>query len=139
MDVDSNRRSMGTTMIGFIFRLLINAAALWVSKALVPGVTYTGGVLPFLGVALVFGVVNAIFRPFAWILTFPIILVTLGLFLLVINGLMLWLTSALSNVLGLGFQVRGFWAAFWGALVISIVSTALSVLTSKEREARRSR
>jgi putative membrane protein len=130
---------MGTSVIGFIFRLFINAAALWVANVLVPGVTYTGGVLPFLGVALVFGVVNAILRPFAWILTFPIIFVTLGLFLLVINGFMLWLTSALSNVLGLGFQVRGFWAAFWGALVISIVSTVLSVLTSKERAERRSR
>ncbi len=125
---------MDATVMGFIFRLLINAAALWVATVLVPGVTYTGGVLAFLGVALVFGVVNAILRTFARILTFPIILVTLGLFLLVINGFMLWLTSAVSNVLGLGFQVRGFWAAFWGALVISIVSTVLSVLTPKERE-----
>jgi putative membrane protein len=53
--------------------------------------------------------------------------VTLGLFLLVINGLMLWITSALSDALDLGFHVRGFWAAFWGALVVSIVSTILSI------------
>lgn len=121
----------------FVFRLLINAAALWVATRLVPGVAYTGGWIPLLGVALVFGVVNAIIRPFARILTLPIILVTLGLFLLVINGLMLWLTGALSNALGLGFHVRGFWAAFWGALVVSIVSTALSVLTSERRDTRR--
>lgn len=112
----------------FIVRLLVNAAALYVATQIVPGVTFTGGWLPFLGVALVFGVVNAFVRPVAWILTFPFILVTLGLFLLVINGLMLWLTSRLSAALGLGFHVRGFWAAFWGAVVVSIVSLLLTTL-----------
>ena len=111
----------------FLVRLLVNAAALWVATAIVPGVAYTGGTLPFLGVALVFGVVNATLGPVAKILTFPLIIVTLGVFALVINGLMLWLTSSLSEVLGLGFHVRGFWAAFFGALVVSIVSTVLSV------------
>jgi len=110
----------------FLVRLLVNAAALWVATAIVPGVAYTGGTLPFLGVALVFGVVNATLGPVAKILTFPLIIVTLGVFALVINGLMLWLTSSLSEVLGLGFHVRGFWAAFFGALVVSIVSTVLS-------------
>ena len=81
-----------------------------------------------LGVALVFGVVNALLRPVAKILTFPIIIVTLGIFALVINGLMLWLTSSLSSALGLGFHVSGFWAAFWGALVVSLVSLVLSML-----------
>jgi len=110
----------------FLVRLLVNAAALWVATALVPGVAYRGGSLPFLGVALVFGVVNATLGPVAKILTFPLIILTLGVFALVINGLMLWLTSSLSEVLGLGFHVRGFWAAFFGALVVSIVSTVLS-------------
>ena len=112
----------------FLIRLLVNAAALWVATALVPGVVYTGGTLPFLGVALLFGVVNATLRPIAKILTFPIIILTLGIFALVINGLMLWLTSSLSEALGLGFHVRGFWPAFWGALVVSIVSTVLSLV-----------
>ena len=111
----------------FLVRLLVNAAALWVATAIVPGVAYTGSTLPFLGVALVFGVVNATLGPVAKILTFPLIILTLGVFALVINGLMLWLTSSLSEVLGLGFHVRGFWAAFFGALVVSIVSTVLSV------------
>jgi putative membrane protein len=97
----------------------------------VPGVTYTGGSMPILGVALVFGVVNAFIRPLAKILTFPIVIVTLGLFLLVINGFMLWLTSALSDALNLGFHVQGFRAAFLGALVVSIVSGLLSVLTAE--------
>jgi len=100
---------------------------LWVATRIVPGVSYTGGWIPLLGVALVFGVVNAFVRPVARILTFPIVILTLGLFLLVINGFMLWLTSALSDALDLGFHVQGFVAAFLGALVVSIVSTLLNM------------
>ena len=95
---------------------------------LVRGVTFEGGLVPFFGVALVFGVVNAFIRPVLKVLTFPIILLTLGIFALVVNGLMLWLTSSVSETLGLGFHVSGFWAAFFGALVVSIVSTMLSLL-----------
>ena len=113
--------------MGFLIRLLVNAVALWVATRIVPGVSYQGEVLPFLGVALVFGVVNAIIRPITKVLTFPIIILTLGIFIFVINGLMLWLTGSLSTSLGLGFHVTGFWAAFWGALVVSIVSTMLSM------------
>ena len=112
----------------FLVRLFVNAAALWVATRVVPGVTYQGGPLPMFGVALVFGVLNASLRPLAKILTFPLIIVTLGIFALVINGLMLWLTSSLSSALGLGFHVSGFWAAFWGALVVSLVSMILSML-----------
>ena len=115
----------------FLVRLLVNAAALWVATRLVGGVTYTGAWLPFLGVALVFGFVNAFIRPVAKILTFPLIILTLGIFSLVVNGLMLWLTSALSGALGLGFSVHGFWAAFWGALVVSLVSTVLSMMITE--------
>src|ERR1700686_1946974 len=109
----------------FLVRLLVNAAALWVATRIVPGVTYSGGWMSFLGVAIVFGVVNAFIRPVAKILTFPLIMLTLGIFALVVNGLMLWLTSSLSAALGFSFYVSGFWAAFWGALVVSIVSTIL--------------
>ena len=120
--------------MAFLIRLLVNAAALWVATRIVPGVSYSGGALPLLGVALVFGVVNAVISPVLKILTFPIIILTLGIFALVINGLMLMLTSGLSSALGLGFHVRGFWAAFWGALVVSLVSTMLSLFF---RDARR--
>jgi putative membrane protein len=123
--------------VGFFARLLINAAALWVATRIVPGVTYTGDTMPFLGVALIFGVVNAFLRPIATFLSFPLIIVTLGFFLLVVNGLMLWLTSSLSGALGFGFHVSGFWAAFWGALVVSVVSLLLSVLVT-DRSPRRS-
>jgi len=108
-----------------LIRLLVNAAALWVATRIVTGVTYAGALLPFLGVALVFGIVNAFIRPILKFLTFPFFIVTFGIFALVLNGLMLWLTSALSSNLGLGFHVAGFGPAFWGALVVSIVSTLL--------------
>jgi putative membrane protein len=111
----------------FLVRLLVNAAALWVATRLVPGVSYSGDWMPFLGVAVVFGVVNAFLRPVAKVLTFPLIIVTLGIFALVVNGLMLWLTSSLAGALGLGFHVSGFWSAFWGALVVSFVSMVLSM------------
>ena len=121
----------------FLIRLLVNAAALWVATLLVPGVSFDGGALPFLGVALVFGVVNAFLRPMLKILTFPLILLTLGLFALVVNGLMLWLTSSLSASLGLGFYVSGFWAAFWGAIVVSLTSLILSMLIREPPAERR--
>ena len=117
----------------FLIRLFVNAAALWVATRVVPGVTFDGGPLPMLGVALVFGVLNASLRPLAKILTFPLIVVTLGIFALVINGLMLWLTSSLSSSLGLGFHVTGFWAAFWGGVVVSIVSMLLSMLVTEQK------
>lgn len=122
----------------FFVRLLVNAAALWVATQIVPGVNYAGGLLPFLGVALVFGVINATLRPVTKVLTFPLILVTLGVFALVVNGLMLWLTSRLSESFGWGFHVSGFWAAFFGALVVSLVSALLSVAVRSD-EGRRGR
>jgi putative membrane protein len=120
--------------MSFIIRLLVNAAALFVATRVVPGVTYAGDAVPFLGVALVFGIVNAFIRPVAKLLTFPIIILTLGIFSLIVNGLMLWLTSALSGALGLGFHVSGFWAAFFGALVVSIVSLLLHVFLREPRD-----
>jgi putative membrane protein len=112
----------------FLLRLIVNAGALWVATQIVPGVTYAGGVLPFLVVALIFGVINATLRPLTKLLTCPLILLTLGLFALIVNGLMLWLTSSLASAMGIAFRVAGFWPAFLGALVVSIVSTAVSML-----------
>lgn len=120
-------------MSHFLLRLLINAAALWVATRVVPGVTSVGEWIPFFGVALVFGVINTFVGFTTKILTFPLIILTLGLFIFVINGLMLWLTSAAAGALDLGFRVDGFWAAFWGALVVSVVSTALSLMTRPPR------
>jgi putative membrane protein len=118
--------------MSFALRLLINAAALWVAIEIVPGVSYSGGWMPFVFLALLFGVINSTLRPLAKILTFPLILVTLGLFALVVNGLMFWLVGAIAAALAIDFRVGGFWAAFWGALVVSIVSTLLSIFFRKE-------
>ena len=115
----------------FLIRLLVNAAALWVATRLVPGVSFDGGALPFLGVALVFGVINAFIRPVLKILTFPLTLLTLGLFWFVINALMLKLASAL---LAPGFQVRTFTAAFLGAIVLSLVNVVLKWLVHPTRD-----
>jgi putative membrane protein len=114
--------------MSFLIRLIVNALALYVATRIVPGVHYVGDPLPFLGVALVFGVVNAVIGPLAKLLALPLILITLGLFFFVVNGFLLWLTSAVAGALGLGFHVSGFWAAFFGALVVSVVSTVLSVV-----------
>jgi putative membrane protein len=119
--------------MAFLTRLLVTAAALWVATVIVPGVTRTGGWLPFLFVALIFGIVNGTIRPVARFFAFPLIILTIGFFALVVNGLMLWLTSALSSAFGLGFHVSGFWAAFFGALVVSIVSTILSLAVREHR------
>jgi putative membrane protein len=119
--------------VRLLLRLLINAAALWVATQVVSGISFTGDWRLLLVVALVFGVLNALVRPILIVLTFPFLLLTLGLFTLVLNAFMLWLTSALSEALGLGFQVRDFWAAFLGALVVSIVSFALSVVLASDR------
>jgi putative membrane protein len=125
--LDAPASQVEDTLMPLLIRLFVNAAALWVATRIVTGVTYSGAFLPFLGVALVFGVVNAFLRPLLKFVTFPLIIVTFGIFALVVNGLMLWLTSTLSGSLGLGFHVSGFGAAFWGALVVSIVSTLLGM------------
>jgi putative membrane protein len=89
--------------VGFLLRLLVNAVALWAATQVVTGVHYEGDVLPFLVVALIFGVINATLRPLTKLVTCPLILLTLGLFTFIVNGLMLWLTSGLAESLGLGF------------------------------------
>ncbi|MBB1483741.1 phage holin family protein [Tessaracoccus sp. MC1865] len=110
----------------FIGRLIVTALATAIAVWLVPGITLssptlTDKVLTLLGVAIVFGLVNGIVAPLVKGLGTCFIVLTLGLALLVINALMLMLTSWLARLLGLGFQVDGFWPAFWGAIVIAIV------------------
>ena len=116
----------------FVLRLLVTAAALWAAVSFIEGITYEGGWVGLLGVALVFGVVNATVRPFLKLLTCPLIVVTLGLFIFVLNAIMLLLTSALASALGLAFYVDGFWAALAGAIVVSVVSAVLNIALGDE-------
>ena len=111
----------GGTMF-FIVRLIINMVAILIISYLFPRMIRVDGFLAALVAALLLGIVNTILRPVLVLLTFPITLLTLGLFLLVINGLMLWLVSALVS----GFHVSGFWGAVLGSILISIVSWILS-------------
>ena len=120
--------------MSILVRLLINAAALWVATRIVNGISFTGDLPTLLGVALVFGVLNAVLRPILMVLTFPFFIITLGLFTFVLNAVMLLITSAASDALGLGFRVDGFGAAFLGALVVSIVSFALSMFVGDDRQ-----
>lgn len=104
-------------MRGFLIRGLITALGLWVASALLPGVN-SGGLLPILGAGLLLGLVNAVVRPLIVILTLPITILTLGLFLLVINALMV---SLVGKMMG-GFSVDGFGSAVLTAIIVSVVS-----------------
>ena len=116
-----------------VCRLLINAAALWAATRIIPGISFNGGWSTLIVVALIFGVLNASVRPLLWFMTLPLLIVTLGLFTFVLNALMLWLTGAVSDWLGLGFQVEGFGAAFLGAVVVSVVSFVLSLFVASNK------
>jgi putative membrane protein len=116
-----------------LIHIVITMCALWAAAHWVPGISTDGSLIALAGVALVFGVVNAFVKPILTFLSLPAVVLTLGLFLLVINALMLMLTSALSKSLGLGFHVAGFVAALWGSIVISVVSAVLSLLLSPAR------
>ncbi len=108
-------------MIGFLLRMAISAFALWVASAIVPGMTIAG-TPTLLGAALLLGLVNAVVRPLALLLTLPFTIVTLGLFILVVNAAMLGLVAALLD----GFTLSGFGSALLGSLVVSFVGSLVS-------------
>jgi putative membrane protein len=117
----------------FLIRVLASAAALAVATAVVPGIelttaSVTSKVLTLLGVALIFGVINAVLKPIVKIVGCLFYILTLGLIALVVNALLLWLTSWLADKLNLPWHVTGFWPAFWGALIVSVVSWLLSIV-----------
>lgn len=111
-----------------IIRLMINMVGLWAAATLVDGITLSEEPLQVALVAAIFGIVNALVRPVVKVLTFPITLVTLGLFILVINAAMLQLTDAITDSL----NVVGFWTSVLGGLIISLVSFVLSVFLPDE-------
>ncbi len=117
-----------------LLRLIITAIAMYAAVKLLPGLQFRGQWWQLGIVALIFGLLNALVRPLLKFLTCPLILLTLGLFTLVINAAMLWLTAAASEAFGINFRITDFWSAFWGALVISVVSAALNLLVSDEEE-----
>lgn len=122
--------------MGFIFRVLVNAVALWAADALLPGISHEGGLTGLLLVAVIFGVLNAIIRPILALLTCPLQILTLGLFTLVLNAGMLLILSAVSAQLGLDFRVDGWLTALLGGLIVSVVSIVLSTFVRDGRERR---
>ena len=119
-------------MTKFFLRWIINTVAVYVAVLIVPGIQYRGNWMDLLWLALIAGLLNASIRPLLKLLTCPLIVLTLGLFTLVINTFMFWLTIHIGGLLGIGITVEGFWAAFWGGLVTSIVSVILSLVLRDE-------
>ena len=119
----------------FLVRVLINAVALGLTFWIVD-LCWDGEVLPLLIIALIFGVVNALIRPLVTLLTCALVILTLGLFLVIINGLMLWLTIWISQALGFGFTCMPdfFWNLVIGAIVLSIISGIATALIGDNNE-----
>ncbi|WP_068277808.1 phage holin family protein [Aldersonia kunmingensis] len=119
----------------FLARVLINAVALWLAASWVSGIDIsssgrgtTWDVVVTLGIAAVFTVVNMLVKPLVKLLSLPLVILTLGIFLIVINALMLMLTSWITETTDYGLHVDGFWTAVWGGIIISIVNFALGLL-----------
>lgn len=122
-----------------LIRVVASAAALAVATAIVPGIDLQAGSVPskaltLVAVALIFGVVNAVLKPLIKTVGCMFYVLTLGLAALVVNGLLLWLTSAVAGALSLPFHISGFLAAFWGAIIVGVVGWLLSVLIKEVEE-----
>ena len=122
-------------MQNFLIRVLINAVALWVAAWLVAGISFgdddawTSKVVTVVLVALVFGLVNAVIRPIAKVLSFPFIVLTLGLFTFIVNAFMLQITEWIADWVGLPFTIdHFFWDAVFAAVVITLVSWVLNIV-----------
>jgi putative membrane protein len=118
----------------FLLKVIINAVAIWLATLLLSGLDVVGGdsdlqrVLVFLGVALVFGLVNAIVKPIVKLLSLPLYILTLGLFTIVVNAAMLWLVGWLSEQTDYGLRIDSFWTALVGALIVSVASFVMSLV-----------
>ncbi|MFD4294321.1 phage holin family protein [Rhodococcus sp. NPDC058505] len=119
--------------MSFLVRLVINAIAIWLASEWVSGIDIAtkddvSQVVVIAFIALVFTVVNAFVKPIVQLLSLPLLILTLGLFTLVINALMLLLTAWITESTSLGISVDGFWTAVWGALIISVVNFVLTAV-----------
>jgi len=124
--------------VRFLLRVAVSAVALGVATAAVPGIELLAGsgwskLGTLLGVALIFGLINATLKPLIKVVGCAFYVFTFGLAALVVNGLLLWLTSVIAGDLTLPFHVTGFWAAFWGAIIVGLVSWLLHLLIGDNR------
>ena len=124
--------------MGFVVRVVINGIAIWLATLVLPGLSIvgTGSTLQTVGVialvALVFGIVNAIVKPLVKLLSIPLYILTLGLFTLVVNALMLMLTAWITEQTDWGLRIDNFGTAVLGALIVSVVSFVLSAVTTRD-------
>lgn len=121
-------------MTKFVLRWVINAIALYLAVLILPGIDLRSDLVSILWLALIFGLVNALFRPLIQLLTCPLIILTLGLFTLVINTFLFWLTSVIGQSFGFGLTISDpiWWNAFLGGLVVSIVSVVMTLILKDE-------
>lgn len=127
-------------MLRLLLRLVVNAIALWVAIEIVPGLTYTSeSYVSLLIIAFIFGLVNALVRPILVLLTCPLIVLTLGLFVLIVNGVLLSITVWLSGVFDLGLASDSFLSTLLGAVIVSVVSGVINLLIKEESESERKR
>ncbi|HUI88380.1 MAG TPA: phage holin family protein [Anaerolineales bacterium] len=122
-------------MTRFILRWIINAVAIFLAIKFVPGI-HLDSLFSIIWLALIFGLVNAFLRPLLKLLTCPLIILTLGLFTLLINTFLFWLTGQIGQMFGIVLTFNGFWSIFLGALIISIVSIVLSLILKDELRGR---
>lgn len=113
-------------MAYLLLKMMINALSIGAAVKLVEGITFNGEWWKLIIIGALFGLVNSFIKPLVQLLTLPLIILSLGIFTLVVNAMMLGLTVMLSGPLNLGLSVNGFWPALWGSLIISIVSTVLT-------------
>ncbi len=123
-------------MTKFILRWAINAVAIFLAIRFVPGIHLQSGWVSVIWLALIFGLVNAFVRPVLKLLTCPLIILTLGLFTLVINTFLLWLTGQIGQFFGIGITMDGFWPAFLGGVVVTVVSVVLTLILKDEMHSR---
>jgi putative membrane protein len=121
-------------MTKFILRLLINAIGLYLAVLIVPGITLNSGMASLIWLALIFGLINALVRPLLKFLTCLLIALTLGLFTLVINTFLFWLTSVVGQSVGINLNISDpvWWNAFLGGLIVSIVSVIMTLILKDE-------
>ena len=120
-------------MTYLILRIMINALSIAVAVKVVDGIVFSGEWWKMILVGAVFGIVNSFLKPLVTFFTLPLIILSLGLFTLIVNTVMLLITVSLSGPLDLGLQIHGFWPAFKGALIISVVSMVLSWVTGLKK------
>ncbi|WP_114907922.1 phage holin family protein [Ornithinimicrobium murale] len=127
--------------MSFLIRVLVNAVALWITSRIIDGIVFedtsntTAFVLTIVAVGLIFGVLNAVIKPILFVLSLPVMLLTLGLFTFILNAIMLWLTSWVAGWFDLGFSIEAFWwDAVLGAVIITIISMILNAVLPDGRD-----